>query len=268
MRRLVWQTALFLFLTILTEIGGLVYLAASMLARIGGRRPQYAKLLIFIPLYAGATLATRHVAPLLNRVPLSCLSDSNTVISVSSPFFCILNRNYVTPQLRDAADALATQMATVFPGTATLALDANFPYFDGFPLLPHLSHDDGRKLDIAFYYRKSGSYQLGLTRSPVGYFAFEQPRTGDVLPCADRNDWLTLRWDLPFLQAVFPSYELDDDRMREALRWLANEGKTFGVEKVFIEPHLVSRLGVEHDNVRFQGCRAARHDDHIHFQVR
>ena len=32
----------------------------------------------------------------------------------------------------------------------TLALDGGFPFLDGFPLLPRLSHDDGRKLDLAF----------------------------------------------------------------------------------------------------------------------
>ena len=37
--------------------------------------------------------------------------------------------------------------------------------------------------------------------------------------------------------------------------------------KVFIEPHLRRRLGVESSKLRFQGCRAARHDDHIHMQL-
>jgi hypothetical protein len=31
-----------------------------------------------------------------------------------------------------------------FPGTVTIALDANFPFVNGFPLLPHLSHADGK----------------------------------------------------------------------------------------------------------------------------
>jgi hypothetical protein len=31
--------------------------------------------------------------------------------------------------------------------------------------------------------------------------------------------------------------------------------------------HLAKTLAVENDSVRFQGCWAARHDDHIHFQV-
>lgn len=50
---------------------------------------------------------------------------------------------------------LSREMAHTFPGTVTLYLDANFPFFDGFPLLPHLSHVDGRKRDIAYYYADS-----------------------------------------------------------------------------------------------------------------
>ena len=39
--------------------------------------------------------------------------------------------------------------------------------------------------------------------------------------------------------------------------------------KILLEPHLAHRLGVEgRPNIRFQGCRAARHDDHIHVQIR
>ncbi len=48
---------------------------------------------------------------------------------------------------------------------------------------------------------------------------------------------------------------------------LSDEGRGFGVEKIFVEPHLAERLGVQADTIRFQGCRAARHDDHIHMQV-
>jgi hypothetical protein len=40
------------------------------------------------------------------------------------------------------------------------------------------------------------------------------------------------------------------------------------IEKVFIEPHLKNRLQLTSPKVRFQGCHAARHDDHVHVQVR
>ena len=40
------------------------------------------------------------------------------------------------------------------------------------------------------------------------------------------------------------------------------------VEKIFIEPHLKKRMNLEYDKIRFQGCYAARHDDHIHIQIK
>ena len=37
-----------------------------------------------------------------------------------------------------------------------------------------------------------------------------------------------------------------------------------GVQKILIEPHLKERLQLQSSKVRFQGSRAARHDDHVH----
>ena len=35
---------------------------------------------------------------------------------------------------------------------------------------------------------------------------------------------------------------------------------------LLLEPYLAVRLGVAGPMVRFQGCRAARHDDHVHVE--
>jgi murein endopeptidase len=45
---------------------------------------------------------------------------------------------------------------------------------------------------------------------------------------------------------------------------LASE-KSIG--KIFIEPHLKTRLKLTTPKIRFHGCRAVRHDDHIHVQL-
>jgi len=149
-----------------------------------------------------------------------------------------------------------------------LYLDGNFPFLDGFPLLPHLSHGDGRKLDIAYYYaERGGAYLPGELRLPIGYWAFKQPGPGDASPCVG-SSWLSLRWDMRWLQGRYPDRPLEPERTRAALRWLVTEGPQFGVERVFIEPYLAARLGVASPVLGFQGCRAARHDDHIHLQIR
>ena len=262
------QFLLFLVLTLLTQIGGLVWLVVRLF-RKWKHLSAISSILLFIVTYSAATYAVTFVAPVFGRVALSCLSSSDDNFHVRSPIFCALNRNYVTPQMKQAVIALADHMAQAFPGTKTLALDGNFPFVDGFPLLPHLSHSDGRKLDIAFYYKdKDGVPLNGQTKSPIGYFAFEQPRPGDPLPCAGRNDVLTFRWDLNFLQALFPPLKLDEQRTKEAIHWLSTSGTEIGVEKIFVEPHLAARMGEANDAIRFQGCRAARHDDHIHIQVK
>lgn len=267
--RLFLHSLVVFILTLLTEIGGVIWLMALAVRAMSGRQTRPALLLLFVLFYAVATLITQQVAPLFGRVPLSCFGGDSASFSVRSPMFCMLNRNFVTPKLKAAAVELADHMQKTFPGTKTLALDANFPFINGFPLMPHLSHSDGRKLDIAFYYKdETGVFRNGETRSPIGYFAFEQPLPNSPQPCAGRRNWLTLRWDLAFLQPLFPDWHPEDRRMTEALSWLSSAGRKYGIEKVFIEPHIPARLGISNDVIRFQGCRAARHDDHIHIQVR
>lgn len=235
------------FLTLLTQVGGVAWLLARAF-----RRPLPA----FVLLYAALSLAAVYISPLTGRVALSCRAEGP--LQVQSWFYCLTNRTYMTPALHAVAQDLADHMAATHPGTVTLALDAGFPFFDGFPLLPHLSHDDGKKLDLGFYYQADGTYLPGATRSPVGYFAFEQGPT--ECPAL----WPTLRWNLDWLQGVFADHALDRARMTSALAWLIADPR---VGKVFVEPHLAKGLGLSSDKLRFQGCRAARHDDHIHLQL-
>lgn len=269
MLRFTFHALIAVILTLLTQIGGIAYLLALAAARAIGTRRFPARLALFLLIYAGASFAAGLAAPMFGRVPLSCLSGAADRLVVRSPIYCALNRNYVTPEVRDLAKALAAHMDQQFPGTITVALDANFPFMNGFPLLPHLSHTDGRKLDFAYYYKDAdGNFLNGVTRSPIGYFAFEEPAPGDELPCAGRYDWLTTRWDFDALQPLFPAYGIEKQRTSAAIAWLTTEGVSrFRLEKIFIEPHLKNALGITDTHVRFQGCRAARHDDHLHIQV-
>jgi murein endopeptidase len=44
--------------------------------------------------------------------------------------------------------------------------------------------------------------------------------------------------------------------------------KNPNIKKIFIEPHLKQRLGLQKEKkIRFHGCGAVRHDDHIHVQL-
>lgn len=254
----------FLGLTLLTQVGGVVWLVAWGLARViasPGWRRGVLTIGLFAVLYGSATAwVVPALAALGGRVPLPCSAAVH-------PLYCVLNRHYVDPRLEALLTRLSADLATSHPDTTTRFLDANFPFVTGFPLLPHLSHDDGRKLDLALYYTDAnGRYLPGRTRSPIGYFAFEQPEPTAPSTCPPAL--LTLRWDMVWLQAQWPDMKLDSTRTRAAVDWLIAHADALAIDRLFLEPHLARRLGVESPLVRFQGCRAARHDDHIHVQLR
>ena len=256
---MIWHGLIILVLTVLTQLGGIAWLLALLLRQIFGRF-----LLMFVVAYLGLTVTAHYTAPIMGREPLPCLDAGPSQIAVLNPLYCALNRNYVTPPMIAHADNLADYMHDAFPGTRTRALDASFPFIDGFALLPHLSHDDGNHLDLAFYYAEEGEYRLGQAKSIIGYWGFEQPRPGDPQPCAD-DTGISLRWDMDWVQAYMRDWTLDEERTTSALNWLAIN--PVGTDyKLFLEPHLQQRLGVSADTVRFQGCSAARHDDHVHIE--
>ena len=240
-------------LTALTQIGGLAYLLALLIGRgLVWRVP------VFAALYVGLGLAAPYVS---GRVPVVEEKPAFTAGSLHRVgLYRAMHRQYVRPEVNVVLNDLAAHMVRTQPGAVTHVLDGNFPYFDGFPLLPHLSHQDGRKVDIALYYQGGGM------KSPLGYFAFEAPRTGDPQPCEGRGG--ALRWDMGWVQGVWRKMPMDEAATAEAIRWLATEGRKLGVTKIFVEPHLVRRLKLDGLGLNFQGCGAARHDDHIHFQVR
>ncbi len=247
MIRKVLNITIVIGLTLLSQLGGLAWIVAMLFKR---------RMLTFVISYAALSASAVWIAPLFGREPISCFSGSS--LEMQSSIYCILNRNYVVPELKEALTDFSAAMDEEHPGTRTLVLDANFPYFSGFPLLPHLSHDDGEKVDLAFYYRDGETYLPSQTKSPIGYFAFEDGPT----ECPDQT--LTLRWNMAWLQGNWPEYQIDEIRMKTALHWLVADQR---IGKIFLEPHLNKSLGIRSSKIRFQGCRAARHDDHIHIQL-
>ncbi|WP_422078467.1 hypothetical protein [Vannielia sp.] len=240
------HAALALLLTALTFTGGLAWL----LSRAFRRRPH--RWLAFAALYLALSAALWFTAPLLGRQPVPCWGEPLRAKAI----YCAMNRTYVVPEMKAVLTDLATAMAKAHPGTLTLMLDGSFPA-TGLPLLPHLSHHDGEKADLAFWYRGPSGYSPGRTRAPLGYFAFEPG------PSQCPHAFPTLRWNLAWLQPLWRDMALDGARLREALRLLQADPR---VGKVFLEPHLAQAHGAG-SKTRFQGCRAARHDDHLHFQL-
>ncbi len=247
-RVLVWS-ALAIGLTILTQIGGLALLAC----RRGGR--LWRRGLRGLGAYFFLWMSAHALAPSLGRVPLPCWGTGS--IRPATRLTCLANRHYVRPALLKVLQRAARSMKTQDPIASLIYLDANFPFFDGFPLLPHLSHSDGRKIDLGFVYQRPG------VPSPIGYWAYVPLGPKVRAACPDRL-W-DLRWDFDRLQPLFSKWQLDARKTRTLIRALTEQRE---VSKVLLEPHLRARMKLDRAKVRFQGCRAARHDDHLHVQIR
>ncbi len=248
MRRILLHSLWIAILTAVTQVGGLAWLMAMAMRW---------RWISFAFVYACLSGAAVLVAPMVSgREALPCFGDGP--LRAQNFAYCALNRHYVDADLADVARDLAARVAAQHPGTKTRTLDGNFPFFEDFPLLPHLSHDDGGTLDLAFYWQQDGTYLPGRSRSPIGYWGYaDGPST-----CPPR--WDDLRWDMPWLQSQLPQMDLDRPRMRTALSHLSGDDR---VSKILIEPHVQAAMGIGHPKIRFQGCRAARHDDHIHIQL-
>lgn len=182
---------------------------------------------------------------------------------------CVLNRHYVIPELKRQMLDISMEMNRKFEGTSVNYLDANFPFFDGFPLIPHLSHNDGLKIDLAFYYiERSTGRRVNSSPSFTGYGIFERPKEGEInypKKCKEKGYWqydaisyITPDWNKD-------KYKVDVERTRELVMLLAENSQT---SKLFIEPHLKERWNLStYEKIRFHGCYAVRHDDHIHTQI-
>jgi len=197
------------------------------------------------------------------------IATNKTPIRPLNLLTVFLNRHYVKPRLEGEIIAVTRVLQKEFPDTEINYLDANFPFVDGFLLLPHLSHDDGEKLDIAFFYKDQQTGK-GLPNSPswIGYGVYEDPKKGELnQPNICRKKGY---WQYGFLEKITPQWQkekivMDEQRTKRLLQLLA---KKKGIRKIFIEPHLKTRWGLkEYEKIRYHGCHAVRHDDHIHVQL-
>jgi hypothetical protein len=262
---------LFVGLTTPTQVGGLAYLLGLAIGFIPPLRHYGLWLRRTTVVLASAAiyvLMTAFLVPALaqstGRIRLPCSTHGDGLVVAATPLTSALNRGYVRPEVLALVEALGGEVAQRFPGSRVTTLEGNFPFLDGFPLLPHLSHRDGKKVDVAYFYF-SGEESVAVAHgspSRLGYFIYEQPRQGDPLPCAGR--WTPLRWNFEWFQPQPPKWRLDEQRTAWMLTWLKGQEQ---VSRIFIEPHLAQRLDVAGGKVRFQGCQAARHDDHIHIEI-
>lgn len=264
---------LFLLLTLITQVGGLVYLLSyawnwifdrqnwTPWAKVLGKSGSYVLAYLLISLLVVPPIASR-----FGRVPLPWRGEHLRAVSV---FTCLLNRHYVRPELKYLVERAAMKLHVGKDSGRLSYLDAGFPFWDGFPLLPHLSHNDGKKLDLAFCYLDPISNKV-LEGSPslIGYGVPSGPLKKEhdqVAECKAAG-----QWQYAIMKSLVPQWHQYDfvfDRERNAklLLMLAAEPE---VRRIFIEPHLLNRVGLSGPKFKYHGCHSASHDDHIHVEVR
>ena len=251
-------------LTILTQIGGVVYLASVFLAKETDKR-ILKRIGIFAGLYLTATfLIVPIVAPIFGREKI----NETDFLKAHSFFYKLANRNYVRPELNKILREVANEFEEQNSGIKVFYLDANFPFVDKFPLLPHLSHSDGRKVDVSLVYETPTGQLTNRKPSISGYGVYEHPTDQEYDQnevCQERGNW---QYDLPkylTLGKINRDIEFSEQGTRELVELIVKQDN---VGKLFIEPHLKSRLNLTSEKIRFHGCQAVRHDDHLHFQLR
>lgn len=154
---------------------------------------------------------------------------------------------------------IAGKVAAAHPDAIVHFMEASWPSGKR-PMPPHLSHGDGRQIDVALFYETTDARPLPRPPTPSGYYAFEPMRPDDFDPCVgrirpgDNKDPPTTR-----------QWRLDEARTKTLIRALLDDRR---VRRLLLEPHLKARLGFAHeDRIRFPGCNTLRHDGHVHVDV-
>ena len=261
--KIILKIVLFVLLTITTQIGGLIYLLSLLISRKWNKNLRFKTLLVFSGLYLVVTLLmVPLIAPYFGREKVR----NSERIKPTNYMTVLLNRNYVQPKL----NFLLAKAEKELKGTAIEIhyLDANFPFINKFPLLPHLSHNDGKKIDISLIYEtENGIIQKG-QKSISGYGVFVNPKSDEynqIEKCLKKG----------YLQYDFPKYvtfgKINKDFVfskKGTKKLIKSILKSQDLGKLFIEPHLKSRMNLKDSRIRYHGCRAVRHDDHIHVQLK
>jgi hypothetical protein len=265
MLKTIAKLIIFILLTVITQIGGVLYLVSSVLIGSSAKWKFIKRTAVFIGLYLITTFyIVPVIAPYWGREKIV----ETEFLEAHSWCYTLANRSYVKPQLNRSLKEVSEAFGTKNPGIKLVYLDANFPFIDGFPLLPHLSHNDGKKIDIALIYKDGQSELTNKKPSRSGYGVYENPKNGEfnqTVVCKKQEYW---QYDFPKYLSMGTTNDdisFSEEGTKQLIGIILKQKK---VERLFIEPHLKSRLILKSDKLKFHGCKAVRHDDHIHFETK
>jgi hypothetical protein len=278
MIKLLLRIVLFFLLTLVTQVGGLLYLCYKLLGFfLEGKIEKkvvlfFVKIGSFLTIYLFFTLII--IPPLakkMGRVQLPFYASEKMPICARSCWNGLANRTYVKADLLETINRNALLFQTKYPDAKIVYFESGFPFLDNFPLLPHLSHDDGRKIDLALFYRYKKDNRLANTTPHwFGYGISEEPRANEYdrpAECREKGyRWYSFIRNYVISQKNRKYFTFDEQATADFVRLLA---KDENISMILIEPHLKQRLGLDKENkIRLHGCNAVRHDDHIHVNLK
>jgi len=255
---------IFIVLTVISQTGGILFLIAVIATHKVKNKRLLKRTITFLGIYLVFNLLlTPIIAQQFGREKIT----TSEVIQPRMLLTDLLNRNYVRAELNEVLQKTESDFKAKYPNLKIMYLDANFPFINEFPLLPHLSHDDGKKLDLCFIYE---DFDGKLTnnkpsRSGYGIFAMSTAKEADTNErCKKKGYWQYDFTQYATLGTTDANLKLATKPTRDLILSLINNSK---IKKIFIEPHLKYRLRLNYNKMRFHGCQAVRHDDHIHIQL-
>ena len=257
--------ALVVFLTISTQIGGVTYVFAILFVNRNSTKYRLKRFFVFAIFYLVSTIFfVPLLAPIFGREKIKKFENVEAHIFITD----LLNRNYVEPELNASLQKIAIGLNKKHEGIKLVYLDANFPFLNKFPLLPHLSHNDGKKIDISLIYKDEKGNLTNKKPSVSGYGVYEGPKPNEfnqIRKCLDKGKW---QYDFPkylTFGTINSKLKLSEAATKDLILEILKQPST---GKLFIEPHLKSRMNLTNSRIRYHGCQAVRHDDHIHFQLK
>ncbi len=220
--------------------------------------------MVFIGTYLLCTfLLIPTIAPAFGRMKI----HNSELVQAKHPFYIWANRNYVSLKLHETLQKIAVQLEEENPEIQLIYMDANFPFIDNFPLLPHLYHSDGKKIDIALIYEELDGKITNDKPTLSGYGYFENPEEDEwnqIMLCKAQGEW---HYDF----TKYFTFGRVNKEIRFSEAGSANLARTIldrrSVDRIFIEPHLQERLQLNSNKIWYHGCQTVRHDDHIHLEL-
>ena len=270
-------TLLFVLLTALSQVGGIILLLWLLLYQIFKKRFKNAWVRSGVNVGGFAVfylfcmfIIVPPLARIQDRVPLP-MSKSGALVPVSY-WTAIFGRNYIMSKGRAKLETIAEAFIKKHPELKVKYMDCNYPFRfmgsddksnnQGFPILeglfPHITHD-GTKADIALVYNDKNGQSSNLTPTAFGYGSSVDPLpTETCTPCACENSGY---WQYSFMYRNLPrtEYPLNIKVSADLIR-IFDRHLT---DKIFLEKHLQQRFNL-HGNYAQAGCHSVRHDDHFH----